>query len=81
MDHDDFLPDPPVFDPELLRKCEADRFAMPLVFEWHKYVAIIAMYVASLLPDAPGGSRCTAPNLRHSDWVADAMRPYHARDP
>lgn len=27
---------------------------MPLVFEWHKYVAIIAMYVASLLPDAPG---------------------------
>jgi hypothetical protein len=54
MDHDDFLPNPPVFDPELLRACEADRFAMPLVFEWHKYVAIIAIYVASLLPDAPG---------------------------
>ncbi|HKR63753.1 MAG TPA: DUF5677 domain-containing protein [Thermoanaerobaculia bacterium] len=54
MDHDDFLPDPPVFEPELLRKCKADRFTMPLVFEWHKYVAIIAMYVASLLPDAPG---------------------------
>jgi hypothetical protein len=27
---------------------------MPLVFEWHKYVAIIAVYVASLLPGAPG---------------------------
>lgn len=54
VDHDDFLPDPPVFDSELLRECEADRCAIPLVFEWHKYVAIIAIYVASLLPDAPG---------------------------
>jgi Family of unknown function (DUF5677) len=54
MDHDDFLPDPPVFDAQLLRECEAKRCAMPLVFEWHKYVAMVALYVASLLPEAPG---------------------------
>jgi hypothetical protein len=54
MDHDDFLPEPPIFDAALIEQCRQERYSMPLVFEWYKYVGILATYAASLLPDAPG---------------------------
>src|SRR6185503_18390759 len=54
MDHDDFLPEPPTFDAALIEECRKNRYSMPMVFEWYKYVGMLASYASSLLPDAPG---------------------------
>jgi hypothetical protein len=47
------LPNPPVFEEARLQKCRDTGEFSPVLFEWYKYVAIIANYFACLRQDSP----------------------------
>lgn len=46
--------DMPVFDPELVERCRKRGEPMPLMFEWYKHVARLAIDVGAISPSQPG---------------------------
>ncbi|MGQ0506898.1 MAG: DUF5677 domain-containing protein [Myxococcaceae bacterium] len=48
------LPDPPVIQEELLAHCRSSGDFRPILFEWYKFVALLANFFARLRADSPG---------------------------
>jgi hypothetical protein len=44
----------PQFDPDLVQRCREQASAMPLMFEWYKHVALVALDIASISIKQPG---------------------------
>lgn len=53
VDDEFVFPEPPNFPSELVEQCEETRDFRPILFEWYKYVAILASQVASSRIDSP----------------------------
>jgi len=47
------FPPPPEFTDELVEKCRHNQDAMPLVFEWYKYVGVLVLWLACVDQDSP----------------------------
>lgn len=48
------LPDPPKIPAELLAHCRKTRDFRPILFEWYKFVALIANFFSRLRSESPG---------------------------
>ena len=47
------LPEPPVIEEELIEECRESRDFRPILFEWYKYVSILANTAACIAPRSP----------------------------
>lgn len=47
------LPDPPHFEDSFIASCRAQHDLRPILFEYYKYVGILASYYAGILHDSP----------------------------
>lgn len=54
---DNAFPDPPKIEESLLAACRASDDFRPVLFEWYKYVGIVANFVASLRRDSPAARK------------------------
>jgi hypothetical protein len=62
MDSKEIFPDPPTFSSEDVEKCRASGDYCPIMFEWYKYVGIIANLIASIERTSPAAKAIPAPH-------------------
>src|SRR5271169_439372 len=47
------LPQPPIFTEAEMAECRKTNLYMPIIYEWYKYVGMMAFFIGHIMPESP----------------------------